>query len=102
MLGTAGNSSDSRALEMRLSLPAEGGWRGIAGELAARVAEYLGAKAPDAQSLGESVEGLATRVAGRDNRQEEITFVFRQVNEELVIEAQCRGKASEVRHQLPS
>ena len=26
----------------------------------------------------------------------------RQVNEELVIEAQCRGKASEVRHQLPS
>ena len=70
MLETAGKSPESPALEMRLSLPAdEGAWRAIAGELAARIAEYLGAKAPDAQLLGRSVEGLIGRfgseVSGR-------------------------------------
>ncbi|MGH9311106.1 MAG: hypothetical protein ACRD1U_17145 [Vicinamibacterales bacterium] len=102
MLETAGNGSESRALEMRLSLPADqGAWRAIAGELAAKIAEYLGTKAPDAQLLGRSVEGLASQVASR-GQQEDITFVFRQVNEELVIEARCSGRASEVRHPLPA
>ncbi len=103
MLETAGKSPESQALEMRLSLPAdEGAWRAIAGELAARIAEYLGAKAPDAQLLGRSVEGLGSQVASRGGQQEDITFVFRQVNEELVIEARCSGRASEVRHPLPA
>ena len=98
---TAGNSGAHRGLEMRLSVPAEGDMRGIAGELAAKIAEHLGAKSPDAQSLGASVAGLASRL-GNGGGRPEITFEFRQVEGELVIEARCDGQASEVRHRLPA
>jgi hypothetical protein len=96
---TAGNNTENRALEMRLSVPAEGDLRSIASELAAKIAEHLGAKSRDAQSLGAKVDGLASRL-GTDGRQPDITFEFRQVNGELIIEARCDGQASEVRHQL--
>ncbi len=86
---------------MRLSVPAEGGLRDIASELATKIAEHLGANAPDAQSLGAMVEGLASRLGAGGGRQEDITFEFRQVDGELVIEARCSGRASEVRHPLP-
>jgi hypothetical protein len=99
---SAGGSPDGPALEMRLSVPAEGSLRAIAGELAARIAEYLGAASPDAQSLGASVEGLASRVVNGREPEEHITFEFQQVQGELVIKARCNDKASEVRHPLPA
>ena len=58
-----GNSAAARALDVRLWVPAEGDLRGIAGELAAKIAEQLGARSPDAQRLGEQVSGLASKLA---------------------------------------
>ena len=84
---------------MHLSVPAEGGLRDIAGELAARIAEHLGAS--DAESLGARVEGLAASLS-RDAgcRERVITFEFREQDGELVVAGSCNGEASEVRHQL--
>ncbi len=88
---------------MHLSVPAKSGLRAIASELATRIAEHLGAKAPDAQSIGALVEGLASRLGnGSGHQGQDITFDFRQVDGELVIEARRNGEASEVRHRLPS
>jgi hypothetical protein len=93
---------ESRALVMQLSVPSEGGLRAIASELAARVAEHLGAAAPDAEAVGALVEGLASRLGNGGPSGTSITFEFRQGLGELVIEGRCSGKASEVRHPLPS
>jgi hypothetical protein len=102
MSGSEGRHPDHQALEMRLSVPAEGSLRAIAGELAAKIAEHLGTATPDAQSLARMVEGLASRLGnGGGQPKQEITFVFRQEAGELVIEARCDGEASEVRHRLP-
>jgi hypothetical protein len=91
------------ALEMRLWVPAEGGLRRIASELATRIAEYLGITAPDTESIGAMVEGLASRLGhGGTDQGSIITFDFRKVGRELVIEASCSGHASELRHPLPA
>ncbi len=87
---------------MHLSVPAEGGLRGIASELAARIAEHLGAAAQEAQAVGVLVEGLASRLGNGGQPDRAITFEFRQGRGELVIEGRCSGQASEVRHPLPS
>jgi hypothetical protein len=98
-----GNSADPRALDLRLCVPAEGDLRRIAGELAAKIAEQLGAGSPDAQRLAEQVSGLASKLAnGGGLSGQEITFEFRQVNGELVVQARCNGEASEVRQPLPA
>ena len=89
------------ALRMRLWVPAEGGLRDIAGDLAAKVAEYLGTAAPDARSLVASVESLASRVANGGGSHD-ITFEFRQDGGELVIEARGGRETIEVRHPLPA
>jgi hypothetical protein len=96
----AGHHPPSHALEMSLSVPAKGGLRGIASELATKIAEHLGAASPDAQSIGAMVDGLASRL-GNGGGHEDITFEFRLVERELVIEARCNGEASELRHPLP-
>ena len=96
------NSAVPGALDLRLWVPAEGDLRGIAGELAAKIAEQLGAGPPDAQQLGERVAGLASQLAnGGGHAGQEITFEFRQVKGELVVLARCNGQASEVRQPLP-
>jgi hypothetical protein len=96
----AGHDRERRVLEMRLSVPAAGGLRGIASELATKIAEHLGAASPDAKSIGAKVDGLASRL-GNGGGHDAITFEFRLVESELVIEARCNGEASEVRHPLP-
>jgi hypothetical protein len=96
------NSADPRALDLRLWVPAEGDLRGIAGELAAKIAEQLGAGSPDAQQLGERVAVLASRLANGGSTGQEITFEFRLVKGELVVQARCNGVASEVRQRLPA
>jgi hypothetical protein len=97
------NTPDGRSLEMRLSVPAHGDLRGIAGELAAKVAGHLGAAATDAESLGREVEGLASSLGAEDAGAEPaITFDFRREENELVIEARRTSGASEVRHPLPA
>ena len=95
-----GNSAAPRALDLRLWVPAEGELRGIAGELAAKIAEHLGAA--DAKDVGARVAGLASELAnGGGHGGHDITFAFRQVDGELVVEARCNGNASELRQPLP-
>ena len=48
------------------------------------------------------VEKLAAKVGHGGQQGGSITFEFRQVGAELVIEARCDGQASEVRHPLPA
>jgi hypothetical protein len=103
MAGGSVDNSDSRALEMRLSVPAEGGLRGIASELATKIAEYLGTQSSDARSLGAAIDDLASRLGnGGAHGEQDITFEFRLVGGELVIEARRNGEATQVRHPLPS
>jgi hypothetical protein len=89
------------SLVLRLSVPAAGELRAVAVDVAGKVALYLGDKAEDGAAVGAAVESVAARVApaGGDS---EITFEFRQVEGELVIEARCGTRASEVRCPLPA
>jgi hypothetical protein len=96
-----GNGATPRAFDLRLWVPAEGDLREIAGELAAKIAEQLGAGSPDAQQLGARVAVLASQLANGGGHGQEITFEFRQVAGELVVQARCNGQASEVRQPLP-
>src|SRR5690349_13507514 len=97
-----GNAADPQALKLRLWVPAKGDLRAIAGELAAKVAEHLGATGPDAQSLAEKVAGLTSELGnGGTPQAADIVMEFRQVERELVVEARCAGNASEVRHEIP-
>ena len=98
---TTGNSATTRALVVRLSVPAQGDLRGIADELAGKIAEHLGSTGTDAASIRGSISTLTSRlgsaVGGRDA---DITFTFRHADGELVIEARCNGQTSEVRQPL--
>ena len=101
MSGPGGNGADKRALELRLSVPAQGGLRAVATEVATRVAAYLGSTLPDAESVGAALEALAERVAPAGT-QGEITFEFTEQDRELLIRARCDGRSSEARCALPA
>jgi hypothetical protein len=85
---------------MRLSVPAEGGLRAVATEVARKIAEYLGTNPPDVESVGPTLDRLATRVCTSESG--DITFEFREDNHELVILARCSGRSSEARYSLPA
>jgi hypothetical protein len=97
---SSGTPSGGETMLMRLSVPADGAMRGVATEVAAKLAEYLGRNLPDAGAVGQTVEGLATRVCASDSG--DITFEFRAVDRELVIQARCSGRSSEARYPLPA
>ena len=94
-------SADTPALKLRLSVPAQGGLRGLATELARRIAAHLGSNLPDAESAGAVLEELAERVAPAGT-QGEITFEFSELDRQLLIHARCDGRSSEARHALSS
>ena len=96
-----GNGADKRALELRLSVPAQGGLRAVAAEVATRVAAYLGSPLPDAESAAATLEALAERVAPAGT-QGDITFEFSEEDRALLIRARCDGRSSEARCALPS
>ncbi|HXW06772.1 MAG TPA: hypothetical protein VD833_16170 [Vicinamibacterales bacterium] len=96
-----GNENDGQALFLRLSVPAEGGLRAVASEVATRVAEYLGSNRLDAESAGVTLEGLAARVAAGASGGD-IQFEFREVDRELLIRARCDERSLEVRYPLPA
>ena len=98
----SGSSPHSQGFDLRLWVPAEGDLRAIAGEVATKVAAYYGTTGPDAESLGAQVERIASALANGGGQARDITFSFRRVDGELVIEASCDGEASEVRHRLPA
>ena len=88
-------------LVLRLSVPAEGVLREVATELATRVAEYLGDQTRDGAAVAAALESVASRVAPNGS-DADIEFDFRQVEGELVIEARCGSRTSEVRCPLPA
>ena len=96
-----GKTTGTHSLDVRLWVPAEGDLRSLAGELAAKIAEHLGADAPDAQSLADKVAGLTSDLANGGHQSQDIALEFRQVDGELVVEARCAGTASEVRQGIP-
>ena len=96
-----GNAPDTRALILRLSVPAQGGLRRVATDFATKIASHLGSALPDAESVGATLEALAERVAPAGT-QGEITFEFREVDRELLIRARCDGRSSEARCALPA
>jgi hypothetical protein len=87
---------------MRISVPAEGGFRDLAGEVGTKIAEFLGSRHGDADSIAEAIEGLAGKVAPPGGVSSEITFEFHAMKGELVVHAQCDGRSSETRHRLPA
>ena len=103
MVEKSGPTPGAPALEMRLRVPADGSLRAIASELATKIAEHLGTNAPDARSLGATIDEVASRL-GELRRPEahDITFSFRELDGELVIEARRNSESSEVRHPLPA
>ena len=96
-----GNGTETRSLVLKLSVPAQGGLRGLATEMATKIAAYLGTNLPDAESAGVTLEGLAERVAPHGS-EGDITFEFREVEGELVIRAHCDNRSSEARYPLPA
>jgi len=96
--------SSDRALDgvvLRLTVPFGGALRAVAPDVAARVVEFLRARAPDAQIVATALDNVAASVAPA-SADAEITFDFRDVNGELLIEAQCGSRSSEVRCPLPA
>ena len=96
-----GQTADGHAFDLRLSVPAEGDLREIAGLVAAKVAEHFGTAAADAQSLAAKVGKLAQELRNGSPQAQDIAMEFRTVEGELVVEARCAGGASEVRHEIP-
>jgi hypothetical protein len=97
-------ASPDRALDgvvLRLSVPFGGALRIVASDIAARVAGYLRERAPDAGVVAAALEHVAAGVAPA-SADAEITFEFRDVNGELLIEARCGSRSSEVRCPLPA
>jgi predicted sugar kinase len=97
---STGKSADGHAFALRLSVPAHGDLHEIAREIAAKVAEHLGAG--DAQSLAAKVAQLAAQLRNGSPQAQDIAMEFRRVEGELVVEARCAGEASEVRHEIPA
>jgi hypothetical protein len=78
-----------------MSVPAEGELRAIVPGVAAKIAEFLGQRL-DAAAVTAAIDSVARRVTPR-GPDDEIEFVFRQSDGDLLIEAHSGGKSSEVR-----
>jgi hypothetical protein len=87
---------------LRLSVPPHDGFRELATDIAARVAEYLGIPKPAAKSAGARLLELVAEVARPNATAEtaDIVFEFHRTDTELRIEARCRDRSSEVRHPI--
>ena len=78
-----------------MSVPAEGALRAIVPGVAAKIAEFLGQNADEA-ALASAIDTVARSVAPK-GPDDEVEFVFRQADGDLLIEAHSGGKSSEVR-----
>ncbi len=87
---------------MRISVPAEGALRDLAGEVGSKIAEYLGSRHADVESIAAAIEVVAGKVAPPGGCAGDITFEFHAVRGELVVHAHCDDRSSETRHRLPA
>lgn len=88
----------SQVVDLTLSVPAHGDLRGIAADVVAKIAEYLGGGAAAAAA---ALERAAAEVAPPD-ADATIAFELRTEDRELLIHARCGNRTSEVRHRLNS
>ena len=95
------SGSVRNAFALRLSVPATGELRGIAPELAARIAEHFGVRAEGTPSMTSMLEELAASV-DPGGQGAEIEFDFRHSGRELVIAARSGTQTSEARYPLPA
>ena len=86
---------------LRLSVPFGGALRIVASDIAASVVDYLKERAPDAAVVAAAIDTAAAKVAP-GSPDAEITFDFREKNGQLLIEAHCGPRSSEVRCPLPA
>ncbi len=100
MSESAGKAADASTLVLRVSVPSRGDLRHIAAAVAGKLAEYLGSRGLQ-DAMGGLLDALAARVAP-PNADAEIAFAFNRRDSDLVIEAECNGRSSEVRYPLSS
>ena len=88
-------------LVLRFFVPASGELRAVAGDLAAKVAEQLGANGEgQAATIAGTLDDLVRRVNASGD--DEVAFEFHKLERELKIEARSNGRASEARIPLPA
>jgi hypothetical protein len=86
-------------LVLRFFVPASGALRAVASDLAAKVAEQLGANGEGRAAIKGTLDDLARRVGVTGD--DEVAFEFHKLDRELKIEARSNGRASEARIPLP-
>lgn len=85
---------------LRFSIPASGGLRALAIELAVKLAAQLGVKTQGDGGVAHAVEDLARRVNAFDG--DDVVYEFHKLDRELKIEARSNGRSSETRIPLPA
>lgn len=83
-----------------MSVPADGELRGVAPELAGRVAEFLDT-AHDSAAVAAALEGIAAQVAP-PGTSADIEFEVHHVDGDMLIKARCASRAAEVQCRLPA
>jgi hypothetical protein len=104
--------ADAPTMLLRLSVPAASVFRGVAIDLAMKVAEYLSrdgneskptsGQTAQTRQAGAAIDALFAEVVPREEAGAYITFEFHQIEGELRIEASCAGRSSQMRHPLPT
>jgi len=84
---------------VKLSVPGEGPLRIVATDVARRVAEFVQTSQP-VESVTAAVETATSEASGGSTA--DIALEFRLVDRELLIEARCGSRTSEVRCQVNS
>ncbi|HXH07453.1 MAG TPA: hypothetical protein VNI83_12805 [Vicinamibacterales bacterium] len=89
-------------MTMRLVVPVDARFGGLASAVTAKVAERLGYDTAAAGALGAEVETRAAAlVAGRLRESLELEVEFEASDRRLVIRARCAGRTFEVERPLP-
>lgn len=85
----------SRAADVRLTIPADGPYRALAAELAARFAEYSGSNAGAASQLKKAVERLAAAVANGAAPDASIDFAMTADDRRVIVRASSGSRSDE-------
>ena len=90
-----------RTVDLRLTIPAAAPYHSVAGELAAKFAEYSGAEAGAAAALGKAVEALTDNL-GATAPNGSIALVMEAREREMVVVAESGARREEATCPLPA
>jgi hypothetical protein len=91
----------SRRVDLRLTIPAASPYHAVAGELAAKFAEYSGASTGPAEELGKAVESL-TSSFGAAGANGSIALTMEVRPGELVVIAESGNRKAQATCPLPA